>query len=138
MQDQPTSMRRKRELEFNQPPIEDDIVKIWSPHTPLPPPPALIDGPSPVDDLGRLSAEAVQAQYEHAAQSVVSMGEAVKARITKLESALKECDADMKMVAETAAMIEEKGKMIFLQIEEANNVSKGIRSACEEFRKKVG
>jgi hypothetical protein len=100
--------------------------------TPLPPAPTVS-----IEDIGRLSAEAVQAQYEHAAQSIESMGAAVKERISKLEAAMHECDADMKMIAETAAAVREKGKLIFAQIEEANSVSKDIRAACTEFKSKV-
>jgi predicted LPLAT superfamily acyltransferase len=99
---------------------------------------APVQSTATINDLGRLSAEAVQAQYEEAAKSVEAMGNAVKDRIVKLEAALHECDADMKALAEMAASVREKGKLIFAQIEEANNVSKDIRTACEDFKKKVG
>jgi autotransporter translocation and assembly factor TamB len=89
-------------------------------------------------DLGRLSAEAVLAQYEEAAKSVEGMGTEIKTRIERLEAALIEADKDMKLVAEAAAAIREKGKLVYIQIEEASGLSQEIRDACANFRKKVG
>lgn len=89
-------------------------------------------------DIGRLSAEAVLSQYEAAAQAVEGMGGEIKDRIKRLEEALVEADKDMKLVAEAAAAIREKGKLVYAQIEEASGLSKDIRDACADFRKKVG
>lgn len=89
-------------------------------------------------DVGRLSAEAVLAQYEAAAKAVEGMGNEIKERIKRLEAALIEADKDMKLVAEAAAAIREKGKLVYIQIEEASELSSGIRNACADFRKKVG
>jgi len=89
-------------------------------------------------DIGRLSAEAVLSQYEAAAVAVEGMGSEIKDRIKRLEDALVEADKDMKLVAEAAAAIREKGKLVYAQIEEASGLSKDIRDACADFRKKVG
>jgi len=91
-----------------------------------------------VDDLGRMSAEAVLAQYEAAAKAVEDMGASVKERISKITASLTECDVDMKLIAETAAAIREKGKLVQVQIEEASALSSSIRTACDDFKKKVG
>lgn len=90
------------------------------------------------EDIGRMSAEAVMQTYELTAKGVEEMGNAVKDRVAKLEAALVECDKDMKLIAEAAAMIREKGKLMSAQIEEASDLSKTIRSACDEFKRKVG
>ena len=87
------------------------------------------------EDIGRLSAEAVLAQYEEAAKSVEAMGNEIKDRIKRLEGAMIEADSDMKTVAEAAAAIREKGKLAQLMIEEASGVSKQIRETCAEFLK---
>jgi hypothetical protein len=92
----------------------------------------------PADDIGRLSAEAVLAQYDHAAKCVEELGLEVKERIRKLEGQLKEADADLKLIAEAADKIRDKGKMVHLQIEEASQLSKDIRETCAEFVRKVG
>lgn len=88
-------------------------------------------------DIGRLSAEAVLSQYEAAAKAVEGMGEEIKDRIQRLEDALKECDKDMHTVEEAAKAIREKGKLVYMQIQEASGVSDAIRNACAEFHKKV-
>jgi len=89
-------------------------------------------------DIGRLSAEAVLAQYEAAARGVETMGDEIKDRITKLETAMREADEAMKLVNEAAAAIREKGKLVHVQIEEATQLSRDISNACTEFRRKVG
>lgn len=89
------------------------------------------------EDIGRLSAEAVLAQYELAAKAVEDMGEAIKTRVARLADALAEADADMRLVAETAKAIREKGALAHAQIEEAAGVSKEIRGACADFRSKI-
>ena len=91
-----------------------------------------------VQEIAKLTAQGVTAQYEAAAQAVEKMGEEVKDRIAKLEAALAECNKDMKTVAEAAAAIREKGKLVALQIEEASVLSKDIRNACADFGKRVG
>lgn len=105
--------------------------------TPLPKP-VLMPAPTTTPDIGRMSAEAVLAQYEVAAKSVEEMGHDVKDRIAKLEAALAECDKDMKIINECAQMIRDKGKMVQAQIEEASALSHDIREACVEFKRKVG
>jgi hypothetical protein len=87
-------------------------------------------------DLGRLSAEAVQTQYETAARNVEEMGAAVKERIAALEEALRECDRDMKLLGEAANAIRDKGRLAYAQIEHTAQVSTAIRAVCEEFQKK--
>lgn len=89
-------------------------------------------------DLGRMSGEAIMAQYEAAARSVEEMGEDVKERIAKLEAAMVECHNDMRLVTEAAVFIREKGKHVQALIEEASAVSNDIRSAVVEFKRKVG
>jgi len=89
-------------------------------------------------DIGRLSAEAVLAQYEAAARSVETMGDEMKNCASKLEVAMRESDAAMKAVAELAAAIREKGKLHQVQVEQATLMAKDITDACTEFRRKVG
>ena len=91
-----------------------------------------------LDDLGRMSAEAVLTQYEAAAKAFEEMGDAVKDRVAKIAGALLECDRDMKEIAETAELIREKGRHVQIQIEEASALSNDIRTACNEFKRKIG
>jgi len=107
------------------------------------------------EDLGRLSAEAVQAQYEYAARSVEGMGQVIKDRMANLkvsmeenrketqmladaaDQAMQKCEADMKLLAEAAAAIREKGKFVYAQIDEASAVSKSIGATAAEFKAKL-
>jgi hypothetical protein len=90
-----------------------------------------------LDDLGRMSAEAVLTQYEATAKEVESMGDLVKEMVKKLGASLIECDADMKFVAETAAAIREKGKHSQALIEQVSALSTALRTSCVEFKKKM-
>jgi len=91
-----------------------------------------------LDELGKMSAEAVLTQYEAAAKAVEDMGKEVTAMVRKLGQSLQECDNDMKVVAETAAAIREKGKHSQALIEQVSALSSEIRKTCDEFKKKVG
>jgi hypothetical protein len=100
------------------------------PRTPMP--------ERPLDELGRMSAEAVLAQYEATAKEVEKMGEMVKAMVKRLGQSLIECDNDMKVVAETAQAIRDKGKHNEALIDQISNMSKAIRETCGDFQKRMG
>jgi hypothetical protein len=89
------------------------------------------------EDIGRLSAEAVLSEYEAASKAVEELGDEIKSRIKNLEVSMFEADADLKLLAEAAAAIREKGKLVQVQIEEASSLSKSIKDACAEFHKKI-
>ena len=91
-----------------------------------------------LDNLGKMSADAVRAQYEAAAKSFEVMGEEVKDRINKLEASLAEGHASMKLLEEAATAIREQGKLAHMQIAEMSNVTKHINGMCVEVMKKVG
>jgi len=91
-----------------------------------------------LDELGRMSAEAVLTQYEAAAKAVEDMGKEVMSMVKRLGQSLQECDNDMKVVAETAAAIRDKGKHSQALIEQVSALSTEIRKTCDEFKKKVG
>jgi len=90
-----------------------------------------------LDDLGRMSADAVSAQYEAAASAFEEMGVEVTERVAKIGKALIECDKDLREIAEIAAQIRERGKHVQAQIEEASALSTDIRSAAIEVRRKL-
>jgi len=97
---------------------------------------------APVENVmqaaGRLSAESIKNEYELAAKAIESMGVEVRERVTKLEAALTDCDSDMKLIGEAADAIREKGKLVYVQIEEASVLSKEIRDTIALARQKVG
>lgn len=91
-----------------------------------------------VVDLGKLSAEAVQTQYELAAKAVEELGVAVRERIARLQAALEECDSDLKLLADAAAHIRDKGNLVYAQIDEASALSSEIRTTVSDFKTKLG
>jgi hypothetical protein len=91
----------------------------------------------PAESLGRLSAEAVQKQYEVAAQEVTKMGIVIKERIQALEQCLQECDNDLKVIGEMSQAIVDKGTHVAAEIEQTNAVAADIRAACADFQKKI-
>ena len=113
--------------------LESEIEQTLRRHAPQMPPPL-----TSLDDLGRMSAEAVLAQYEETARQVEEMGSIVKDTVKRLGEKLIECNADMKHVAETAAAIRDKGKHTEALIDQVTALSKSIRDACIDFKRKVG
>lgn len=111
-------------------PLEEEVQQL--------PKVAILPAPAEEPDIGKLSAEAVQAQYEHAARSVEHMGEEIQDRIRKLNAALGECHGDMGLLAEAAKAIRDKGHLVAAQIQEAANVSKTIRETCAAIGSKLG
>jgi hypothetical protein len=91
----------------------------------------------PQPDIGRLSADAVLEQFNIAAKSVEAMGDEVRKRIAALETALKECDADLRLLADAAAAIRDKGKHAHAEIERTSAVSKDIRGIVDQIKAKL-
>jgi predicted ribosome quality control (RQC) complex YloA/Tae2 family protein len=92
---------------------------------------------APSEDVGRLSAEAAQAQIEATAKCVELMSNEAKEQDAKLEDARKELNEALKLIAKAAEQLREKGKAVYARIEEANATSKAIRDACVEVMKKA-
>jgi hypothetical protein len=108
---------------------------------PAPRPPVHIATPERPDmnahleDLGRMSAEAVLTQWDATAKEVEDLGIAVKERVKSIATSLIELDGNLKELAETAAAVREKGNLTKLQIEEASTLSNALREACADIRK---
>ena len=88
-------------------------------------------------DLGRLSAEAVQASYHAAARAVEELKGPLMDRTQKLEEALKGCDQAMKALDEWIKKIHDTGHLVAAQIEEANALSGEMIKMAEEYISKV-
>jgi hypothetical protein len=88
-------------------------------------------------DIGKLSADAVLEQYKMAAKSVEEMGNEVQQRITALNAAMAECDADLKLLKDAAIAIREKGKYAHAEIERTAAVSKDIHLIVEQIKTKL-
>jgi methyl-accepting chemotaxis protein len=93
--------------------------------------------PAHVEDLGRMSAEAVLAQYETAAREFEIMGDEIKARIEKLQASLDDAHEALRLLADAAKAIRDKGQLAHAQIEEMSAVTKHVRDAVAEATKKI-
>jgi hypothetical protein len=99
--------------------------------------PAPISMPRGFEELGKMSGEAVLAQYEAAAKSVEEMGDVVKNAVKQLSESLIQCDADLKFIAETANAIRDKGLQSQELVQKMSDMSRAIRDTCLEFKRKV-
>lgn len=89
------------------------------------------------EDLGRMSGEAVLAQFETAAKSVEEMGNLVKDAVKQLGTAMLQCDADMKFIIETAEAIRKKGEASQALVEKFSEMSRSIHDTCIEFKRRM-
>ena len=90
-----------------------------------------------VNQVGKLSAEAVVREYDAAVKEIEALG-------VELAEAAKKCEA---MVAgvhnmvgeikELAANYREEGKRYFLQIEDCSLMTSEVRTVCEALKKKI-
>ena len=86
-------------------------------------------------DLGKLTSEAVLAQFDHAAKAVEAMGVAVRESAAKMEAAMKDHTADLELISKAAEHIRQKGANVQAQIEQASALTAEIREACAQFQK---
>ncbi len=106
---------------------------------PLPksPMPDYVEHKEGVNQVGKLSAEAVVREYDAAVKEIEALG-------AELTEAAKQCEA---MVAgvhsmvneinELAANYRDEGKRYFLQIEECSLMTSEVRTVCEALKKKI-
>jgi hypothetical protein len=89
------------------------------------------------DNLGRLSAQAVQASYTAAAQAVEGLKAPLIERAQKLEAALQGIDQAMKALEDWIQKINDTGHLIAAQIEEANALSSEMIKMSTEYVARV-
>lgn len=90
-----------------------------------------------VDDVGRLTAEAVVRQYEEAAKEVEAMGTELNERLKKLEATKVEAALALEEIKETAAAFRDQGKRVFLEIEDCSLMNAEVRKTCSELKDKI-
>jgi hypothetical protein len=105
--------------------------------TPMLPLPEYLEHREGADEIGRLSAEAVAASYESAAQEIEKMGAELKERAQLCEKMVAESNQAMVLIQETAAQFRDAGKMIFLKIEDCSLMTREVRDTCDTLRAKL-
>ena len=83
------------------------------------------------------SGEIVLTQFEATAQAVLSMGDVMRERISKLDAGLADCYSVLKLIEDASIQIREQGTHVQLLIEEAAITSSEMREGVNEILKKI-
>jgi hypothetical protein len=120
-------VRAPRHIDFAPPSVR-------APTLPLP---EYLEHREGADEIGRLSAEAVAASYESAAQEIEKMGTELRERAQLCERMVAESNQALALIRETAAQFRDAGKVIFLRIEDCSLMTKEVRETCDNLRAKL-
>ena len=105
----------------------------------------LADGPMPdyvehkegVNQVGKLSAEAVVREYDAAVKEIEALGSELTEAAKKCEAMVAGVHAMVGEIKELAAKYREEGKRYFLQIEDCSLMTSEVRSVCETLKRKI-
>ena len=93
--------------------------------------------PADLDQIGKLSAETVAAQYEGAVKALEEMGTTLIDCVKRAETMAAGCKDAIAYVQDTAEKYREEAKLIFDRIEQASALTAEVRSVCDEMRRKM-
>jgi hypothetical protein len=120
------------------PPLRDHravaLTKVGTPSSPMPP---YVEHHADVDQIGKLSAEAVIAQYEGAVKALEALGTTLIDCVQRAEKMAAGCKDAIAYVQDTAQKYREEAKLIFDRIELASVMTAEVRSVCDEMRKRI-
>ena len=106
---------------------------------PLPkgPMPDYVEHKEGVNQVGKLSAEAVVREYDAAVKEIEALGAELSEAAKKCEAMVAGVHAMVNEIRELAANYREEGKRYFLQIECCSLMTSEVRSVCETLKKKI-
>jgi hypothetical protein len=106
---------------------------------PLPkgPMPDYVEHKEGVNQVGKLSAEAVVREYDAAVKEIEALGAELAEAAKKCEAMVAGVHAMVTEIKELAANYREEGKRYFLQIEDCSLMTSEVRSVCEMLKKKI-
>jgi proteasome assembly chaperone (PAC2) family protein len=90
-----------------------------------------------VNQVGKLSAEAVVREYDAAVKEIEALGAELSAAAKKCEMMVAGVHAMVNEIKELAANYREEGKRYFLQIEDCSLMTAEVRTVCEALKKKI-
>ncbi len=90
-----------------------------------------------VNQVGKLSAEAVVREYDAAVKEIEALGAELTEAAKKCEAMVAGVHAMVGEIKELAANYREEGKRYFLQIEDCSLMTSEVRSVCETLKKKL-
>jgi hypothetical protein len=106
---------------------------------PLPkgPMPDYVEHMEGVNQVGKLSAEAVVREYDAAVKEIESLGAELIEAAKKCEATVAGVHSVVNEIKELAANYRDQGKRYFLQIEECSLMTSEVRTVCEALKKKI-
>ena len=106
---------------------------------PLPkgPMPDYVEHKEGVNQVGKLSAEAVVREYDAAVKEIEALGAELTEAANKCEAMVAGVHSMVNEIKELAANYREEGKRYFLQIEECSLMTSEVRIVCETLKKKI-
>ena len=90
-----------------------------------------------VNQLGKLSAEALVREYDAAVKEIEALGGELTEAANKCEAMVAGVHSMANEIKELAANYREEGKRYFLQIEECSLMTSEVRIVCETLKKKL-
>lgn len=106
---------------------------------PLPkgPMPDYVEHKQGVNQVGKLSAEAVVREYDAAVKEIEALGVELAEAAKKCEAMVAGVHGMVGEIKELAANYREEGKRYFLQIEDCSLMTSEVRTVCEALKKKI-
>src|SRR6185436_20149216 len=101
------------------------------------PMPDYVEHKEGVNQVGKLSAEAVIREYDAAVKEIEALGSELIDAARKCEAMVADVHAMVDEIKELAANYREEGKRYFLQIEDCSLMTSEVRSVCETLKKKI-
>ena len=106
---------------------------------PLPkgPMPDYVEHKQGVNQVGKLSAEAVIREYDAAVKEIEALGQELAEAAKNCEAMVAGVHAMVAEIKELAAKYRDEGKRYFLQIEDCSLMTSEVRTVCETLKKKI-
>jgi hypothetical protein len=127
--------------------LERDISNTVVPHRrprpvelrpePLAPMPDYVEHRKGVNEVGKLSAEAVVREYDAAVKEIEALGAELSEAARRCEAMVAGVHAMVADIKEIAARYRDEGKRYFLQIEAVSLMTSEVRETCEALKKKI-
>lgn len=117
------------------------VIRAVSPSDdhPLPkgPMPDYVEHREGVNQVGKLSAEAVVREYDAAVKEIEALGTELAEAARKCEAMVAGVHTVVNEIRELAANYREEGKRYFLQIEDCSLMTSEVRTVCATLKKKI-
>ncbi len=116
---------------------EPQVIDYAPPAVRTTPMPDYVEHRTGIDDIGKLSAEAMVRGYEETAKAIEAMATELSERARQCEAMVRETMAVRDEVKEVAARYREEAKRIFLHVEDCALVAAEVRKTCNEMKTRI-